>query len=272
MNCQKARELFPEYFLGDDAGRELSDAASDVRSHLATCVSCNQEAERLRDLWTKLGSVAEEPPGEALRANFYAMLEGYKQGMSHSKPAANWFAGLFYQPAFQAACAVVLLGVGLAAGHLLTARENGRGELAELRQEMRGMQRLVTLSMLQQQSASDRLQGVSWSQRERRPDPEVISALLQVVEHDPNVNVRLAALDALRPFSGQALVKSGLIQALGQQSTPMVQISMIDFVVETREQQAAVILKQMAADEKLHEVVRKRAEWGLERLNIRRPI
>ena len=56
------------------------------------------------------------------------------------------------------------------------------------------MRQLVTLSLLQQQSAGDRLQGVNWSYRVEQPDTAVLAALLTTVNHDPNVNVRLAAV------------------------------------------------------------------------------
>ena len=50
---------------------------------------------------------------------------------------------------------------------------------------------------MQQQSASDRLRGVNYAYRVEQSDPEVLGALLTTVNHDPSVNVRLAAVDAV---------------------------------------------------------------------------
>ncbi len=63
------------------------------------------------------------------------------------------------------------------------------------------MRQLVALSLMQQQNASDRLRGVNYTYRVEPDDPQVLSALLTTVNHDPSVNVRLAAVDALRKFT-----------------------------------------------------------------------
>jgi hypothetical protein len=66
-------------------------------------------------------------------------------------------------------------------------------------------------------------------------DTQVLAALLHAVNHDPNVNVRLAAVDALRKFAGNPVVKGSLDQSLVKQDSPMVQLALIDFIVDTRD-------------------------------------
>ena len=61
------------------------------------------------------------------------------------------------------------------------------------------MRQLVALSLMQQQSASERLRGVSWAYQRGTIRREVLAALVSAVNHDTNVNVRLAAVDALAP-------------------------------------------------------------------------
>ena len=51
-------------------------------------------------------------------------------------------------------------------------------DVAELRTELQNMNQMVALSLMQQQSASDRLKGVSWSNQIDHPDSEVLSQLL----------------------------------------------------------------------------------------------
>ena len=74
-------------------------------------------------------------------------------------------------------------------------------ELVAMRGELRDLREMVTLSLMQQQSASDRLKGVSWSGQIDCPGSEVVAALLDALMHDPNVNVRLATIDALERFA-----------------------------------------------------------------------
>jgi HEAT repeat protein len=158
---------------------------------------------------------------------------------------------------------VVCLVVGVTAGHLLTARSE-RPELARLREEVQNTRQLVALSLLQQQSASERLRGVNWSYRVTQPDDEVFKALIDTVRYDSSVDVRLAAVDALRRYTGEPQVRNGLLQALRGPQSPLVQIALIDLMVDTRDRQAVPTLEQLKNSKAVNEVVRERAGWGLQ--------
>jgi hypothetical protein len=122
------------------------------------------------------------------------------------------------------------------------------------------MRQLVALSLLQQQSASDRLRGVNYSYRVEPSDTEVLSALLRTVNTDANVNVRLAAVDALRPFLDSPVARRGITQALMKQSSPLVQVALLDLVRDIRDSEAAADVKALAANVELDETVRHRAQ------------
>ena len=139
--------------------------------------------------------------------------------------------------------------------------------LADLRGELREMRQMLTLSLMKQQSATERLRGVSGSVQIDQPGNEIVGALLDTLMHDPNVNVRLACVDALRRFSGQDQVRRGTIQALGESSFPLVQIALIDYIVETKDKGAADALRRLSEDSMANESVRGRAVWGLQQLN-----
>ena len=68
-------------------------------------------------------------------------------------------------------------------------------------EEIANTREMVALSLLQQQSATERLRGVDYTGRLRTMEPDVVSALTKAVAHDPSVNVRLAAIDALSKAS-----------------------------------------------------------------------
>jgi hypothetical protein len=161
------------------------------------------------------------------------------------------------QPAFQFAFAILFLIAGAIAGQRMNSAGHDDAEIAQLRQEVHTMREMVTLSLLQQQSASERLRGVSWLHRVEQPDTEVLSALLNTLSYDPNVNVRLATVDALNQFADRSLTR---------QTSPLVQIALIDLVVQMRERQAIETLRQLIQDEQLNQAVKQRAEWGIEQL------
>jgi anti-sigma factor RsiW len=270
MNCDEVREQLPDYWTGslDEAAR------SQMHGHLAGCSTCRAEAETLGAIWKKLGSIPEERPGRALRARFEATLEAYMQGLRQAERGPStrekldkWLEGWWpRQPAFQFGFAMAFLAIGLLVGYSLTRNSSGGGEVARLRQEVTHTRELVALSLLQQQSASERLKGVDWSNRMVQPDPKVLSALLHTVNYDQNVNVRLAALDALHQSTSNDMVRRGLVEALDRQTSPMVQIALIDVLVDIRDQQASGALKDLTQEAGLNPEVRERAQWALEHL------
>jgi HEAT repeat protein len=108
--------------------------------------------------------------------------------------------------------------------------------------------------------------GVSWSARLESPDEKTLQALLEVLNHDPNVSLRLAAIDALYLFYDHPRVKDGLIESLAGQTSPLIQISLINLLVEIRERRAIEALEQLIQNKQLNPRVRERAELVLAKL------
>jgi lipopolysaccharide biosynthesis regulator YciM len=144
--------------------------------------------------------------------------------------------------------------------------EHGQVDLAGLQQEVHRMRQLVTLSLLEQESASERLRGVDYAYRVDQSDTQVLSALLYAVNHDPNVNVRLAAVDALRKFAGSPAVKGKLDQSLVKQDSPLVQLALIDFIVDERDKNAVASLAALERSPTADKNVKEKAQWGLSQL------
>ncbi|MFB0565727.1 MAG: hypothetical protein ACETWK_08630 [Candidatus Aminicenantaceae bacterium] len=271
MRCKQIKETFPDFLIGDIA----QTAKVEVQKHIATCTSCREELESLSAIWTKLGVLPEEEPSKALRSRFYAMLEAYKQGLEKEKTKLR-FSNLFgdwlerwwpRRPAFQFTLAVMLLVVGLAFGYFLTSGGQSNAEIAHLRQEVDSMRQLAAVSLLNQQSPSQRLKGVSWSSRVEQPNDETLRTLLRTLNSDQNINVRLATIDALYLFRDHPMVRQGLIQSLSQQTSPLVQVALIDLILEIRERQAIDALRQLIKDEKLNPDVKQRVELGIQQLS-----
>ncbi len=267
MNCDRIRNLFPDQW----AGGLDSAAEAQLNAHLEGCDSCRQQFESLTRLWAGLAELPSEEPGATVRPRFYAMLEGYRQGLDQAAQSesprggiASWFTGgSLWRPALAFGFAVLLLVSGGLTGYFMRTSGGGREELADLRQEVHEMRRMVTMSLLKQQSASDRLKGVSWSTQLRHPDQEFLDALYFTLDHDPSVDVRLAAVDALARFAGEEAVRRDLVQSLRSQNSPLVQISVIDLLVQLHERSSIEALKELSNDPGQNQAVRQRAEWGL---------
>jgi anti-sigma factor RsiW len=277
MQCNEVENHFTDYV--SDVLAE--PARSEVQEHLNSCTACADEFDMLKGIWTSLGSIpADRPDTTSMRARFDVMLDAYRQGLDH-RPSSAWWADVNawfakwwpQQPALQFGLTMALLVVGIAVGLQYrvpaTAVEPVSSQAAEfnqMRSELHDMRQMVAISLLQQQSASERLKGVSWSNQIDQPNAEVLNLLMDTLMHDPNVNVRLAAVDALKKFGQSQVVHKGVLQALAKQDAPMVQVALIDYVVDTQDKDSIGTLKQLAQSSSVNEVVRQRAEWGLERL------
>jgi hypothetical protein len=267
MNCEKTQERFADYLtgdLGDEARREVQD-------HIAACAACRAEIEDLTAMWARLGVLPAEQPSGALRHRFYAMLEDHKNEARGARKASRrsrvfsgwreWFT--FRRPAFAASFSIFLLLLGAGTGWLASG---GSARLSSLQREVQDMRQTVGLSLLGQPSASERLQGISYSASVKSPSAKTLTALVGTLNSDPNPNVRLAAVEALYLFRNQPGVRESLLASLAVQDSPLVQVALIDLLVEIREQRAAEALKALIKNEKLNPDVKKLAEQGLKQL------
>jgi HEAT repeat protein len=167
-----------------------------------------------------------------------------------------------------AACAATLvLAVGVVLGRATDRAPAAPPEVAALHQELRDLKQMVTLSLMQQQSASERLRGVSFSNQVDGSGDEIVSALLDTLKHDTNVNVRLASVDALKRFAERDVVRRAAVDALDTQRSPLVQMALIDFVVETQDRGAVGALRKLSTAAP-NETVRSRAAWGIKHLGV----
>jgi hypothetical protein len=272
--CERVREQLPECLAGklDKAERER------VIGHLETCSGCRNELTELGIVWRGLESMAVPEPRPEMRARFVEMLEAYRAGMEQAPPVGRalarppvnrWFAWWPAQPAWQAAIACALLIGGVLAGRYEAAPKEMSPEMAQLKGQVEGLRQLVALSLLQAQSPSDRLRGVSFSSQISRPDAEVEQSLLHAINHDGNVNVRLSAVDAIEKYAGDPAVRRALVDAVAVQDSPIVQCALIDLLVQLNDRDSAPTLRKLAQDGQADEVVRQRATLAMQKLEAR---
>ena len=269
MKCEEIAELLPDYLQAGLAGEQKSV----VERHLESCVECREVA----GLWKKLALIPDEQPSAAGRARFEAMLQAYQTGRGeegaarHTADRGATFWNVFQwlrSPVGAVAWSIALVALGTYIGlQLGNTKSTSQQDLAAMHIELTNMRQMVALSMLQQQSASQRLEGVTWTRREEHLDPQVLSALMHTLRYDPSVDVRLAALDALSRHAGQPQVKKTVVDALQEQQSPLMQVALIDQLVEWRDAEAASGLEKLRKSPNLNPTVRQRADWAIRKLN-----
>jgi anti-sigma factor ChrR (cupin superfamily) len=251
----------------DDATTRL------VREHLAACAACRRESEAQAAFWETLGGIPEEQPGRRVGEKFHEMLTEYAQGERDRReaplrvrPSSFLDRFRFGRPAFQVAFGVCMIALGAIGGYLAGGGRENREELAQLREEVHGLGNLLTVSLLHQESASERLKGVSLSTSHDGPDPDIVAALVSTMKHDRNVNVRIAALDALSREIGTPDVRREVIHALPDQTSPLMQIALVDVLVQINDGESREVLQEVMKKPGLLPDVRKRMQQGIQQI------
>jgi putative zinc finger protein len=268
MNCTLASHKLPEYLS------ESLNQADELEfvAHLTECESCRAETERLGSLWKGLALLPDTmpEPGSAVRDRFYESLAAYRHGMESARVSWKEKLAAFWpkQPAWQMGISFALLVLGVGAGYAIRPEKHEvqQPEMAQLRGEVSNMRQMVALSLMQQQSAGERLRGVNWAYRVESNDTEVLSALLETVNNDSSVNVRISAVEALHTFGASPVARKAIVQSIPKQTSPLVQVALIELLVDLKVTDASADLKKISTDEAMNESVRERAKWALGKL------
>ena len=124
------------------------------------------------------------------------------------------------------------------------------------------MKQTLQFEQVNYTSASERIDAVNQSLKLQELDKELIQLLINTLNFDDNVNVRLAACQALARFEDEPSVREGLIQSLKIQTDPNIQITLIELLVLMKEKRASDTMKQLSQDKEVMDVVRMKAQEG----------
>lgn len=259
MNCDEMPERQASVWGGEATPAEREELAE----HLAGCASCRAEADELERLWNDLDSLPDEEPSPRLGERFRALLDEeiareraaaraprpdrrFGRGSRGPAPAFGWRQ-------LTAIAATLVFGL-LAGSQLVRWRDDRR--IDELSREVSSLHETVTAALLSGASTSERLRGVAYGRTVSGSDPRVAAVLLRTLLQDPDVNVRLAALEALRPLAGHAEERERLVAAVARQDSPLVQLSLIEVLLDSAGTTPRADLGKLLDDRNLDPAVR----------------
>lgn len=279
MNCERIQDLFLDF----EAGSLSDPEAAIVREHLTVCPACQREWSAYRETLLKLEQVPAPAPGERMRTQFYEMLDTHLRQQETRQPFAGarsrmdrWIERIWPQrPVFQMAAALALVAVALVLGRQPVEAPRSEApetaarlaatqrELADLRAKIDSMNHFVTSSLASLPSAQNRLKQVVAASQGSGSSEQALAQLLNTLAFDPSTNVRLTALEALYARADETAVRQGVLAALGRESSPLVQVSMIDFLAAVREPEAAPAFQRLAQAPGADAAVRTAAQRAL---------
>ncbi len=209
----------------------------------------------------RLSSASDPKPSMELDSKFYSMLSEEKKKAGN--PIMDFKLPTFNLLLPRLAFGLVLLIAGFAGGYLIS-KPDAQSDVASLAQEVTDLKEMVMLSLLEKESATDRLKAVSLTSEMDKASKNVTLALIQTLNEDGNVNVRLAALDALRPYMGDGNVRESIIKSIARQDSPMVQIALAQLMVELQEKKSVEELRKLLKEESTPKEVKERIEESIQ--------
>ncbi|HSG28442.1 MAG TPA: HEAT repeat domain-containing protein [Candidatus Krumholzibacterium sp.] len=255
----------------------MNEEERELRRMLSESGHEGAELEEMVALYMEMGDIEVPGPGQELSDRFYSMLEEEKLAAAATgpDPAArpaedrrpSLLSWLFApRPAVmlaRVAFAAVFIAAGwLAAGMREPGETASAADYAErleyVTSEMTEMKKMMMFSMLSRDSAAERLQAVQYLKDMAEGDEQVLTALLGVFERDPNVNVRLASLDALASAAGDERVAEVLLRNIESQESPLMQLALVDAMVSRSEPRALGHFVHLLERDDLRPVVRRR--------------
>lgn len=207
----------------------------------------------------RLMSIEAPTPSLAMDDKFYAMLSKEKKkqespSFSISIPPMGW---LFSRLAF----AMVLVIAGFAGGYFFNGRNDS--DVEQLTAQVVSLKETMMLSLLEKESATDRLKAVSLTSEMNSVSSAVTKALFQTLNSDPSVNVRLAALEALAPYSRDGKVREELIRSIAKQESPMVQVALAELMGQLQEKKSVREFEKILKDDKTPNEVKNRIKESI---------
>ena len=210
-----------------------------------------------------------------MQAGFDSILSNFKEELVVKKnPLNEWINKLTEYWSRQAqprlAFSLLLVVLGLFCGYFLhqsdrTATSYNR-QIDSLSSQVSDMKQVMMLSLLQDPSASQRIRAINYTEDIGNVNLKVISALFTTLNEDPNVNVRLATLDALIKLAGEPKVREGLVRSIDLQDSPLMQSAIADAMVKLQEKSSVQSLRNLLNKKGLNQMVKINIEKSISKL------
>jgi hypothetical protein len=275
MNCNEVQAVMIDYL---DRGVDAETGAA-MRAHLMNCEQCRKEVDQMRELLLTMADQEIRQPGQGLRDSFHVMLqselnmETADDLLRRPRDGNAEKAVLKGRIGWMTAAACILLFGGIWIGSMLGNRKasnvssnlpsNMPDALGAMQKEIKEMKEAMLFSLIDNESASQRIKAVSYAEEMANPDQNVIQVLVSTLNHDKNVNVRLAALYSLASFADSRQVRDSLVTSLPKQTEPLIQVMLINLLAEKKDNRAIAPIRDIISNKNTLPAVKDAAQRSL---------
>jgi putative zinc finger protein len=270
LECHEAELMMIDYLDNKISAKNRRD----LEAHLASCEVCSQALPEYKELLVAIDRQPLQQPTTVLRDSFETMLQSELNILATTKiirPEKKPIAGLYpvRHLVFKVAACLVLISCGAFIGGIVIRNkdvQSTKKQVAALQSEVKDMRETVMLKLLSAESASDRIKALTYVEQMSNPGDDVIKALIETLNLDENVNVRLAALSSVSRFTGKQVVRDSLVNSLRNQKEPIVQIILINILADKKETKAIGAMREIISNKATIAPVKDAAEKGLKSL------
>jgi len=238
------------------------DKKKEIEKKLLEAGYSKEELLDLKAFYSSLDDVQIPEPRDRMTESFYKMLTS-EQSSTRDKTAPTQRLLTWWQqaekrlvPKMSYAFLFVILGWAL--GTWITPDVRYKNRISVMAVEITEMKEMVMLNLLEQTSPSKRMKALNLVDDWNEVDTKVVRALMQTLNYDPNVNVRLVTVATLARFTANPAVREGLIRSINRQQSPLVQLALADLMVSLHESESVPQFQRLLEKKDLNYEVRNR--------------
>ncbi|PLX19126.1 MAG: hypothetical protein C0597_05560, partial [Marinilabiliales bacterium] len=251
-----------EILLIDYLDETLGDEEKQlVAEHLSCCDKCKEKLSETKNLLGLIDNQKQVLPSAGLKMNFYQMLEEEK-GKTDQPSEKRELTVSMRKLISIAAQLVVFVALGVLIGWY-SGQKSSQPELAQLNQKIDQLSQQVHYASLNQPTASQRIKVINEINSAEQVNEKMLDALINTMNGDESVNVRLTAIYALSDYKHVPKVKDAFIESLSLQSDPLLQVTLINLLITIKDSKIKPALKDIIDNEQIDSQVKEQAKQGL---------
>jgi len=255
------------------ANNDSNELSEEMQSYLSQDSQLQAELLFIDNFWTK-DIKPLVMPSDKLDVNFYQMLsraqsaqQESSQQVTKQKPAHSsqehqlplldrikaWFMPTAIAQ-FATLALVFVLGFNL---NQAPSNKYNSDDYIGLQQEVSSLSTMLAMSMLQKDSASERLSGVAYSRQTDLSNPLLVEQLIDLLARDKSTSVRLAVINSLGQLQSFGSSEQQLLTLASQEENLLVQIELCRLLLNYGSTDIKKLLTEQANQQKFKPEVRE---------------
>lgn len=262
MKCEELELIMIDY-LDNTLDRAQCE---EVELHISSCERCMDEIREFKTIFQSMSATEMEKPEDILKINFYYMLQSEinKMKSGSTLTARKASTRRWTSVTLKVAAGIGLIISGAFIGNIIHQKMTIRDSSIQL-DDSQGEDRnkMLMNTLLNEESPGRRIKAINYVEDNPSPDQKVLNALINVLNKDNNVNVRLAAAYTLSKFLDSPVVRDSIVESLGKQTEPVVQVVLMNILTEKMEVKAIEPMKKIISNKNTMEQVKYAAEKSI---------